>query len=99
MRKTDRRTTETNSSIKEPENIIDLKTIKGSKPNLPIELKTIQKDNIPLPSTWMVKENENNEFTLNTKLLVMERDNIKILNSNYSFPFIDGLRSALIGKI
>ena len=68
--------------MRQLENKIDLKAIEGSKPNLPIELKTIQTGNIALPKTWRIEQGKNNIITFNKKTLIQDDNkNIKILNS------------------
>ena len=55
------------AAIKELENKIGLEAIKGSKPNSPIELKTIQIGNTALPKTWRIEQGKNDINTFNKK--------------------------------
>ena len=68
-----------------------------SKSNLPIELKTNNVGTKPLSKTWMFKQNSNGDFFLNEHLLIIEDGNIRLANSNSSYPFTDHLKALLNG--
>ena len=74
-----------------------LKAIEGSKPNLPIEIKTNNLGSERIPKTWRFKQNANHDFFLNDKLLLIENDIIRLANSPYSYPFTDNLKALLNG--
>ena len=75
---------------------INQKTIE-SKPNLPIELKTNNIGTKPLSKTWMFKQNSSGDFFLNNHPLIIEDGNIRLVNSNSSYPFTDKLKALLNG--
>ena len=76
---------------------LEPKAIEGSKPNLPIEIKTNNLGTEKLPKTWRLTQNANGNFFLNDHLLVIEDDNIRLANSNTSYPFTYNLRALLNG--
>ncbi len=74
----------------------DQKSIE-SKSNLPIEIKTNNVGTKPLSKTWMFKQNSNGDFFLNEHLLIIEDGNVRLANSNSSYPFTDHLKALLNG--
>ena len=62
-------------------------SVVGLKPNLPIEFKTNNTGTKPLSKTWMFKQNANGDFFLNDCLLIIKDSNIRLANSNSSYPF------------
>ena len=76
---------------------LEPKAIEGSKPNLPIELKINNYGTEKLSKTWRFTQNANGNFFLNDHLLVIEDNNIRLANSNNSYPFTDNLKALLNG--
>ena len=73
------------------------KAIEGSKPTLSIEIKTNNLGTEKVPKTWRFTQNGYGNFFLNDHLLVIEDDNIRLANSNNSYPFTDNLKALLNG--
>ena len=67
----------------------------GQKPDLPIEFKTNNTGTKPLSKTWLFKQNANVDFFLNDHLLIIKDGNIRLANSNSSYPFTDNLNASL----
>ena len=74
-----------------------LKSIEYNKANLPIQLKTNKIGTERLSKSWRFYQNDKGEYFLNDKLLVIEDDNIRLANSNNSYPFTDNLKALLNG--
>ena len=82
---------------KQTEAIKALREVPTQKPNLPIEFKTNNTGTKPLSKTWMFKQNANGDFFLNDHLLIIKDGNIRLANSNSSYPFTDNLNALLNG--
>ena len=74
-----------------------LKAIEGSKPNLPIEIKTNNLGSKSLSKTWRFIRNADGDFFFNNKLILIENDIIRLANSPHSYPFTDNLQALLNG--
>ena len=82
---------------KQMEAIKPLLNIKAIEPNLPIELETNNMGTKRLSKTWMFKQNDKGDLFLNDKLIIIEDGNIRLANSNTSYPFTDNLKALLNG--
>ena len=74
----------------------NLKAIENGKPNLPIEIKTNSLGD--LSKTWRLNQLKNGTFLFNGKPVVFEKDNIRLLESNTSYPFTDNFRALIYGE-
>ena len=94
----------TSEALQKVEPKLNLKSIEP-KANLPVELKTIQLGDNNLPKTWRIEQNSDGVITLNNKQLLQDDTGntgsvgtIKVLNSNTSYPFTEGLKQLLGGE-
>ena len=92
-------TKDINENLKILENALNqqnLKTIEGTKPNLPITLKT--NSIYKLPKTWRFNQQEDGTFFLNEQPVTIENYTIRLSVSNTSYPFKNNFKALLYGE-
>ena len=92
-------TKDINENLKILENALNqqnLKAIKGTKPNLPITLKTNSVHK--LPKTWAFNQLEDGTFLLNKQPVTIENDTIRLSASDTSYPFTNNIKALLYGE-